>query len=37
MEKKMISLNTNKASNLSDIPTKISKQAVDFFSPFILG
>ena len=33
----MKSLNTNKASHSSDIPTKILKQSVDFFSPFILG
>ena len=33
----MKSLNTNKASHSSDIPTKIVKQNVDFFSPFILG
>ena len=32
----MKSLNTNKASHSSDIPTKILKQNVDFFSPFIL-
>ena len=36
IEKEMESLNTNKASNSSDIPTKILKQNVDFFSPFIL-
>ena len=29
-------LNTNKASHSSDIPTKILKLYVDFFSPFIL-
>ena len=33
----MKSLNTNKASHSSDIPTKILKQNVEFFSPFILG
>ena len=33
----MKSLNTNKASHSSDIPTKTLKQNVDFFSPFILG
>ena len=33
----MKSLNTNKASHSSDIPTKILKQNVDFFTPFILG
>ena len=33
----MKSLNTNKASHSSDIPTKILKQNVDFFSPFTLG
>ena len=33
----MKSLNTNKASHSSDIPTKIVKQNVDFFSPFMLG
>ena len=33
----MKSLNTNKASHSSDTPTKILKQSVDFFSPFILG
>ena len=37
IEKEMKSLNTNKASHSSDIPTKILKQNVDFFSPFILG
>ena len=36
VEKEMKSLNTNKASHSSDIPTKILKQNVDFFSPFIL-
>ena len=36
IEKEMKSLNTNKASHSSDIPTKILKQNVDFFSPFIL-
>ena len=33
----MKSLNTNKASHSSDIPTKILKQNVDFFSHFIFG
>ena len=33
----MKSLNTNKASHSSDMPTKILRQNVDFFSPFILG
>ena len=37
IEKEMTSLNTNKASHSSDIPTKILKQNVDFFSPFMLG
>ena len=37
IEKEMQSLNTKKASHSSDIPTKILKQNVDFFSPFILG
>ena len=32
----MKSLNTNKGSHSSDIPTKILKQNVDYFSPFIL-
>ena len=36
IEKEMKSLNTNKASHSSDIPTEILKQNVDFFSPFIL-
>ena len=36
IEKEMKSLNTNKASHSSDIPTKILKQNVEFFSPFIL-
>ena len=36
IEKEMKRLNTNKASHSSDIPTKILKQNVDFFSPFIL-
>ena len=36
IEKEMKSLNTNKASHSSDIPTKILKLYVDFFSPFIL-
>ena len=35
IEKEMKSLNTNKASHSSDIPTKILKQNVDFFSHFI--
>ena len=30
-------LDTNKASHSSDIPTKILKQNVDFFSLFMLG
>ena len=34
--KEMKSLNTSKASHSSDIPTKILKQNVGFFSPFIL-
>ena len=33
----MKSLNTNKAFHSSDIPIKIIKQNIDFFSPFILG
>ena len=37
IKKEMKSLNTNKASHSSDVPTKILKQNVDFFSPFILG
>ena len=37
IEKEMKSLNTKKASHLSDIPAKILKQNVDYFSPFILG
>ena len=37
VEKKMKSLNINKASHSSDIPAKCIKQNVDFFSPFILG
>ena len=32
----MKSLNTNKASHSPDIPTKILKQNVELFSPFIL-
>ena len=36
IEKEMKRLNTNKASHSSDIPTKILKQNVDFFSAFIL-
>ena len=35
IEKEMKSLNTNKASHSSDIPTKILKQNIDFFSPFL--
>ena len=35
IEKEMKSLNTNKAFHSSDILTKILKQNVDFFSPFI--
>ena len=35
--KEMNSLYTNKASHLAEIPTKILKQNLDFFSPFILG
>ena len=35
-EKEMKSLNTNKASHSSDIPTKILKQNIDFFSSFTL-
>ena len=37
VEKEMKSLNTNKESHSSDIPTKILKQNVNLFSPFILG
>ena len=37
IEKKLKSLNTNKASHSSDIPIKILKQNLDLFSPFILG
>ena len=37
IEKKMKSFNTNKASHSSGTPTKILKQNIDFFSPFILG
>ena len=37
IEREMKSLNINKASHASDIPTKILKQNVDFFSPVILG
>ena len=33
----MKSLNANNASHSSNISTKILKQKVDFFSPFILG
>ena len=36
IEKEMKSLNSNKASHSSDIPTKILKQYVDLFSPFII-
>ena len=36
IEKEIESLNINKASYSSDIPTKILKQNVDFFSHFIL-
>ena len=36
VEKEMKSLDTNKASHLSHIPTIILKQNVDFCSPFIL-
>ena len=36
IEKEIKSLNTNKASHSSHIPTKILKQNVDFFSSFIL-
>ena len=37
IEKEIKSLITNKASHSSDVPTKILKENVDFFSPFILG
>ena len=37
VEKEMISLDPNKASHSSNITTKILKQNVDCFSPFILG
>ena len=37
VEKELKSLNTNKASHSSDITTKLLKQNVDLFSPFILG
>ena len=37
IEKEMKSLNTIKASHSSDIPTKVLKQNVDFFSSFILS
>ena len=37
IEKEMKSLNINKASHSSDIPTKILTQNVDFFSFFTLG
>ena len=36
IEKEIKRLNTNKASHSPDIPTKILKENVDFFSPFIL-
>ena len=36
IEKEMKSLNANKASHSCDIPTKILKQNIDFFFPFIL-
>ena len=35
IEKEIKSLNTNKEFHSSDILTKILKQNVDFFSPFI--
>ena len=37
IDKEMKSLNTNKAFHSSGMPTKILKQNLDFFSPFILG
>ena len=37
IEKEIKILNTNKASHSSDISTRILKQNVDFFSPFLLG
>ena len=37
VEKEIKSLDTNKASYLSDIPTKILKRNVNFFSPFMLA
>ena len=37
VEKEMKSLKTKKAPHSSDTPTKILKQNVDYFSPFILG
>ena len=37
VEKEIESLDTNKSSHLSDIPTKKIKQNVDFISSFILG
>ena len=37
VEKELKSLNTNKASHSSDKTTKLLKQNVDLFSPFILG
>ena len=36
IEKEIKRLNTNRVSHSSDIPTKIIKQNVDFFSSFIL-
>ena len=35
-EKEMKRLDTNKASHLSNVPTKILKQNVNFFSTFTL-
>ena len=37
IEKEIKRWDTNKTSHLSDIPTKISKQNIDFISLFILG
>ena len=37
IEKEMKSLNTSKAFHSSDIPAKVLKQGLDFFSCFILG
>ena len=37
IEKEIKRLNINKASHLSDIPTKILNQNIDFLSSFILG